>query len=434
MSGTARFGGMKFALPKLGGPALFSGAGRAGPRRLVVICFGIVAVTSLVIVVTSMGHRTPPFSHDARMASVDALPGGLHSTPEQDALARQADTTHAQSAMALGSSYTPPLGASVPVVAQPPRPERAAPQAEPPPPPHFVGRPTPAAAPATLVFPPPVEKVAGPIPMPQARPIQVAEAVDPQAQQAFNKQIGDLFSQWGGRAPQTDVILPPKAATESDPATGSNTPPSSNGASTGARAPVTTPTAASLHVPAQVLIPAGRGVYAHPILALSSDQTSPVVMQADSGPIAGDRLIGGFARQDERLVIHISQIIHNGQSLGCDGVVIAPDTMEASVATDVDQHYLTRFILPAAAAFVQGLGQALATTSNTTAVLSPFGGATTSTNLNFHQQLGVAAGVAAGQIGTVLNQAAPKGPTVSLDANVSVGVMFLSDVKLESGG
>ena len=70
----------------------------------------------------------------------------------------------------------------------------------------------------------------------------------------------------------------------------------------------------------------------------------------------------------------------------------------------------------------------MATTSNTTAVLSPFGGATTNTNLNFHQQLGVAAGVAAQQIGNTLNAQAPKGPTISLEANVSVGVMFLSNV------
>jgi intracellular multiplication protein IcmE len=107
--------------------------------------------------------------------------------------------------------------------------------------------------------------------------------------------------------------------------------------------------------------------------------------------------------------------------------------MEAGVASDVDQHYLARFILPAAAAFVQGLGQAIATTSNTAAVLSPFGGAAYTTHLNLNQQLGVAAGAAAGQIGAVLNQAAPKGPTVSLEANVSVGVMFLSNVTIHRG-
>jgi len=197
--------------------------------------------------------------------------------------------------------------------------------------------------------------------------------------------------------------------------------------------PVQTTHTASHQAPAdpgEVLIPAGRGVYAHPILAVNSDASSPVVLQADTGPIAGDRMTGTFARQNDRLVIHVNMVVHEGQSIGVDGLVIAPDTMEASVASGVDEHYVSRIILPAAAAFVQGLGQAIATTSNTAAVISPFGGITTATNLNFQQQLGVAAGTAAGQIGSVLNQQAPKGPTVTLDANVAVGVMFLTPVVL----
>ena len=164
------------------------------------------------------------------------------------------------------------------------------------------------------------------------------------------------------------------------------------------------------------------------MLALSSDQASPAVFQADSGPIAGDRMIGSFSRQNNRLVVRVSTIIHHGQPISAEGLVIAPETMEASVASGVNQHYLTRFALPAAAAFVQGLGQAIETTSNTTAVLSPFGGATTTTSLNLPQQLGVAAGAAASNIGSTLNSAAPKGPTITLGANVAVGIMFLSNV------
>jgi len=267
-------------------------------------------------------------------------------------------------------------------------------------------------------------------PTPTAAPAQVIPVqavVDPKAVEAYNKQIGDLFSQWGGRLPRTEMVLPPSERAD-DP--NAADPSGNTGTGTTARsAPAATP--ASLRSDEQtgrVLVPAGRGVFAHPILALSSDQSSPVVMQADSGPIAGDRMIGSFSKQADRLVIHIDRIIHQGQEISADGVVTAPDTMEAAVASKIDQHYAERFILPAAAAFVAGLGQALATTSNTTAVLSPFGGATTSTNLNFHQQLGVAAGVAAQQIGNTLNAQAPKGPTISLEANVSVGVMFLSNV------
>jgi intracellular multiplication protein IcmE len=414
--------------PSLKSGTFLTTAGQAGPRRLLVIGAGGLVLVALVVIVVTSGHHKQPFSQDAHMKPVDALPAGLHSTPEQDQLALQADTAHAKAALASGNSYTPPLAPSATVIAAPTIPTQAPAAAAPLPAPQFVPPP-----PAQVV---PVDEPAFPsqtIPAPQAdsAPIQatpIAVTSNPQAVAAYNQQIADLFSQWGGHAPRTDVVLPPsQTQAASDQSTASPhggtaaDPPS--GASTGASSTTASGT---------VLVPAGRGVYAHPILALNSDESSPVVMQADSGPIAGDRMVGSFERQDERLVIHINSIIHQGQMISCDGVVIAPDTMEASVATGVDEHYLSRVILPAAAAFVQGLGQAIATTSNQVAVLSPLGGATTATNLNFRQQLGVGAGVAGAQVGTFLNQAAPKGPTVTLDANVGVGVMFLTDVKQQA--
>jgi intracellular multiplication protein IcmE len=102
--------------------------------------------------------------------------------------------------------------------------------------------------------------------------------------------------------------------------------------------------------------------------------------------------------------------------------------MEAGVASGVDQQYLRRFALPAAAAFVQGLGQAIAQTSRVAGVISPFGGVGFTQDLNLSQQLGIAAGAAAGRIGQTLNQEAPRGPRVTLDVKSTVGVMFLSNV------
>ena len=412
---------------------MFNGSGSAGPRRLVILSVASLAVLVLVVVVAMTGRNVPANSHDARMKRVDPLPGGLNSTPEQDALARTADGARAQSSLEKGVSFTPPMAPSVPVLPAPPQVEKAAPPDTARPRPVFAGRPSkpvpiPVAFPAALTPDPP----AAAHPEPRAQPIRVAEAGDPKAEEAYSKQIGDLFSQWGGRTPHTDIVLPPSeedgAGTSGDAAEGR-----APVGSASRKGPPPLPAASHAADPVEILIPAGRGVYAHPILAVNSDASSPVVMQADSGPIAGDRMIGTFAKQADRLVIRINTVIHQGQSIGTDGVVVAPETMEAGVASDVDQHYLARFILPAAAAFVQGLGQAIATTSNTAAVLSPFGGAAYSTHLNLNQQLGVAAGAAAGQVGAALNQAAPKGPTVSLDANVAVGVMFLSDVTMHRG-
>ncbi|HKM63901.1 MAG TPA: DotG/IcmE/VirB10 family protein [Acidisphaera sp.] len=407
-----------------------SAAGRAGPRRLSAMTLGVAAGAGVLVFIVLERPDVLSSSRDARLPAVDPLPGGLHSTPEQDALARQADTAHAQAALAHGVSFTPPLAASMPYVA-PPRGEHIA-SAPPPhpaspvPQPQFVGRtplprPSPIVPVTASVPAPPMRAAPAAAPLAQAAsPASNAQPVDP-----YSKPIGDLFTAWGVRPPQTDVVLPPPE-TPSAPAAD---PPAET------RPAQATRTAAhpAPADPGEVLIPAGRGVYAHPVLAVNSDASSPVVLQADTGPIAGDRMTGSFARQNDRLVIHVNIVVHDGQSISVDGLVIAPDTMEASVASGMDEHYVSRIILPAAAAFVQGLGQAIATTSNTAAVISPFGGITTATNLNFQQQLGVAAGTAAGQIGSVLQQQAPKGPTVTLDANVAIGVMFLTPVILHHG-
>jgi intracellular multiplication protein IcmE len=434
MSGAfAKLGHLKASLPRVLSFRPLNSAGTAGPRRLMILGAVGLGVVGAVALVASGGKKMPIVSQDARMSAVDPLPGGLHSTPEQDALARSDNDAAAQKAEQKGISYTPPLAPSQPAVPPPSRIDIVdSPHPDAPFPKPIAAHPPAAKVPAPLL-------VAFPVPQPlqaaahavtaaqepsQVRATTVASPADTAAEAEYRRQIGDMFSQWGGHVPRTDVVMPPASGQ------GSNDPPEQHSASNTAG---TVRGAAALPVSdraeqGQILVPAGRGVFAHPILALSSDQSSPVVLQADSGPIAGDRMIGTFAKQVDRLVIHINTLIHNGETIGVDGLVTAPDTMEAGVATDVDQHYAARFILPAAAAFVAGLGQAIATTSNTAAVLSPFGGATTSTHLNIDQQLGVAAGASAAQIGSTLAAAAPKGPTVSLEANVAVGVMFLSNV------
>lgn len=407
----------------------FNGAGNAGPRRLAVIGLVMVATLVVVIMVATGGRQTLPVSRDARLKAMDPLPGGLHSTPEQDALALAATDQQAQGALQRGASYTPPLAPSQPARPLPPPVDPTVPRAADPPVPTFVGRPVRlprriVAQTSSAPFPTPVQAAE---PGETLRPTPIAATSgDQQAQQVYAKQITDMFSQWGGQAPHTDVVIPPTQQDGTGPGeTAAQRRPlhSRNG-----DAATVLPASAKADKEGQLLIPAGRGVYAHPVLALSSDETGPVILQADSGPIAGDRMIGTFAKQANRLIIHVSTIIHEGETIGCDGVVTAPDTMESAVASAVDEHYIARFLLPAAAAFVQGLGQALATTSDTTAVLSPLGGATTTTLLTLNQQLGVAAGAAAQQVGSTLTQEAPKGPTISLAANVAVGVMFLSNV------
>ena len=407
---------------------LLNKTGRASPTRLAVMGgFGMLILGSIVVV-SFMGHAEPPQSQTARMASVNPLPGGPNTTPNQDRLALQHNQEQAAAADRQGQSYTPPLAPSqplaTPIAAVTPD---VAPVVTPPIP---LASPTPALRLATAPAPRPVP--------PEARPIQhVAQTNQGESRedQLFRAAVADVVNSWGARPSRTDVVIPPTRSeqagrgSEDEGASGEGSRGYSNSRDErNSAAPTASPMARTL--PQQVLVPAGRGVYAHTVLAVNSDTGGPIVLQADTGPIAGDRLVGTFGRAgtSDLLVVKVTSIVHNGQTIPADGVVIAPDTMETAVATSVDQHYLSRFLLPAAAAFVQGLGQAFATTSNTQTVLSPLGGAAYSTHLNLEQQLGVGAGVAGARIGSALNQSAPRNSTVNLAANAGVGIMFLSSV------
>ncbi|WP_239029887.1 DotG/IcmE/VirB10 family protein [Novacetimonas pomaceti] len=186
----------------------------------------------------------------------------------------------------------------------------------------------------------------------------------------------------------------------------------------------------------RVLVPAGRGIYAHTVSATNSDLGGEIILEADSGPLAGDRMKASVRRAGghlNRLVVRVDQVFHKNDPtpIQVEGMVVAPDTMEAAVASSVDQLYVERFVLPAAAAFVQGLGQAIEMTSNTTGSIGALGNVNYVQSLNFPQQLGVAAGAAASQVNSALMQQMPTQPRVNLAAQVSVGVIFMSDVVMK---
>ena len=91
---------------------LFNRSASAGPRRLLVIGgVGVLGLATVAIIATS-GHKADTPSLTARMHSINSLPGGLESTPEQDKLALQTNQEQAAKAAATGQSYTPPINAS----------------------------------------------------------------------------------------------------------------------------------------------------------------------------------------------------------------------------------------------------------------------------------------------------------------------------------
>ena len=399
--------------------ARLSGAGGAGPRRLVVIAAITVGTIGLVLLVWLRSPSVDAPANLARAPKADALPGGRHSTPAYTDLATAHDKDLAARAAAIGQSSVASMPGSEtatrvplapPVTADPPRTREA-------------GVPLAAVTVASPALPRAMV-------LPASPPVVASQPSKPDDNQTkvYQAAISSLLAGWGGKAQATDVILRPEdGKTTNDGPINRGAVASNDGVQTAAAVqPIANARRIGGRTSGQVLMPAGRGIYARTVLAASSDQGGPVVIEALSGPIAGDRMTGSFEKRDERLVVKLNSItLQDGTQRRIDALVIAPDSMETSVASSVDEHYVSRFVLPVAAAFVSGLGQAISQ-SNSTVIASPLGGATAFQRLNLGQQLGVGAGVAGAQFGAILKEAAPKGPTVNLDANVNVGVVFLS--------
>ena len=411
---------------------VFSGQAGNGPRRL-----AIMGTAASLILVTVAGFAlvstpTAPVSKAAKVPNADPLPGGPNGSPYFNQLAREQAQEQGRAAEVAGRSYVAPLAGSAPpeptpriVVADPVIPAPV-PRSRPTPPLAVTMQANPFVPPATNT------PVSGSLQ--RVSDTNLQPKVDEQQVAAYDAAMKALFARLNGKKAETSNWEKREEAAERGGQTERSGQPE-NGPDGLARvrnvSTTGTPSTSSSPVSrraGRVLMPADRGVYAVNKLAVSSDGGGPVIVEARSGPIAGDRMRGTFEQKGDRLVVMLTSLTHNGRDIPIQAIVVTPDTMETTVASRVEQHYLERFALPAAAAFVAGLGQALAQ-SNTTSVISPFGGATGFSRLNPTQQLGVAGGAAGAQIGQTLQQSAPKKATVYLDANTPIGVVFLATVE-----
>lgn len=239
----------------------------------------------------------------------------------------------------------------------------------------------------------------------------------------------ELLRAWAPTPAVVDVQLPLQGRAGSGSGTANSiyaqSPPGS--APQTATATAATTTVGGSESPRRLLMPAGRGIYGHAVLEANSDIGGPVIVEIDSGPLVHDRVSGTFQRQDDRLVITFDKLmIGNSDPISVSAFAVSPDTAETGVASEVNEHYVTRIVLPAAAAFVQGLGNAIQN-GNTTSVSSGLG-VSSYTKLNLSQQVGVGAGTAAQQLGQILQKATPQEPTVILKRDDPVGVMFAQPV------
>lgn len=172
-----------------------------------------------------------------------------------------------------------------------------------------------------------------------------------------------------------------------------------------------------------LLLAGGRGVYGHSVLTSNSDLGHEVLVEVDTGPFRKARISGTFSMQNDKLIIKFNTLmIGDNDPISVSAYAVSPETAETGVASEVNEHLATRIILPAASAFVQGLGNAMMS-ANTSSYTGGYG-MTSFTHLNIAQQMGAAAGNLGQEMGQLLQKQTPQTATVKLDKGDTVGILF----------
>jgi intracellular multiplication protein IcmE len=183
-----------------------------------------------------------------------------------------------------------------------------------------------------------------------------------------------------------------------------------------------------------IIQPAGTIEYAQLITEANSDVPGPVLAQVMSGPLVGARLLGSFKVQDEYLVLTFGTIVIDGVSYGADVIALDPSSANPGLVTEIDQRYFRRIILPAAAAFIEGMGEAIAESGSTTVSVTGETVVQSEEELDTRQEIFKGVEEASGKVSEILDKDASKvNPLVKVHAGTAIGVLFMQPVTKEQG-
>lgn len=183
----------------------------------------------------------------------------------------------------------------------------------------------------------------------------------------------------------------------------------------------------------EIVIPAGAIVYGQLLNEANSDVEGPIVALLAQGPFSGSRVLGTFEREDELLVLEFNILVtKEGYSVPITTYALDPDTTLTGMATEVDHRYWRRIVLPAAARFIEGMGEAIAE-RGTTSVTVTDGSRTTSTqdNTDIDTEQEAAKGVekAFERTAEILeDEGDDTEPLVIVKAGTPLGILFMQPV------
>jgi intracellular multiplication protein IcmE len=246
-----------------------------------------------------------------------------------------------------------------------------------------------------------------------------AEPFDDSLAQAMQRQMGQLLDSWAPKGTRQVAVYDIDTLTRERQEAKDKTEKAVTASTTGGN-----PTA-------KTVVPAGTVSYAQLLTEANSDVPGPILAQVVSGPLKGARVVGQFQVANgysDYLVLTFKLADMKGTDYRINAIALDPDTTLGGMATEVDQRYFMRLILPAAAGFLQGFASALGqgnssiSTNGSTTIIQQSGH---SFSEGEYQGLSTAAQTA-GQF--FQNQANLTKPLVRVAAGTPMGLFFIDTV------
>lgn len=175
-------------------------------------------------------------------------------------------------------------------------------------------------------------------------------------------------------------------------------------------------------------IKVGDILYALNELKVSSKNPGITMARVISGKLKGARLIGEITVNDETMAVRYNSLLYEGERYPVLGYAVNPQTSSTEVQTAVDHHYFERWVPFIAASFLSGFGKAVENSDmNSAENLDPSGMSTVKSypHYNLSDQAWIAAGETGSRMSDILAQKINKPATVTLDANVPLGIIII---------
>ena len=174
------------------------------------------------------------------------------------------------------------------------------------------------------------------------------------------------------------------------------------------------------------LLRPGRIYYGEVDTEVNSDVPGPVLATIETGKLRGARLLGGFTKAGDYVVLKFSSLtLPDGDVAPVTAYALDPHKLQAGMATDVNHHYLERYGSMLLGAFLYGFGQAEMYNGGTGTV-TQFGAPVFIPQMNtVLSQSALGLGMAGQQLASVTQQNFNIPATVHLHQNDPVAILII---------